>query len=151
MRLWHIDLIPYLPKNQLVGQWRELGSIFTKQNKHILINFVYERPYNYKVPLYLYSLKVLEEAQKRHYNFKLDNFNAFFADLDNKELFKKSRYIPNFRIYPFKMNDEYLAECYFNLREKYNCGGLSKEEWEVIHKNFKEKVYNWVINNFKNC
>lgn len=38
MRLWHIDLIPYLPKTQLISQWRELNSVFKKQNKHILIN-----------------------------------------------------------------------------------------------------------------
>ena len=35
MRLWHIDLIPYLPKSQLLAQWRELNSIFKKQDKHI--------------------------------------------------------------------------------------------------------------------
>lgn len=23
MRLWHKDLIPYLPRQQLLGQWRE--------------------------------------------------------------------------------------------------------------------------------
>ena len=27
MRLWHTDLIPVLPKEQLVGQWRELSAI----------------------------------------------------------------------------------------------------------------------------
>ena len=42
MRLWHYDLIEYLPKQQLLGQWRELNSIYVKQDKHILINFIYE-------------------------------------------------------------------------------------------------------------
>ena len=28
MRLWRIDLIPYLPRTQLLAQWRELNSIF---------------------------------------------------------------------------------------------------------------------------
>ena len=42
IRLWHIDLIPYLPKSQLIAQWRELNSIFKKQDKHILINYVYD-------------------------------------------------------------------------------------------------------------
>ena len=41
MRLWHIDLIPYLPDLQLIAQWRELNSIFKKQDKHILINYIY--------------------------------------------------------------------------------------------------------------
>lgn len=41
MRLWHTDLIPYLPKSQLVAQWIELNSIYKKQDNHILINYVY--------------------------------------------------------------------------------------------------------------
>lgn len=27
MRLWHKDLIPALPRKQLLGQWRELCAI----------------------------------------------------------------------------------------------------------------------------
>lgn len=42
MRLWHIDLIPYLPKSQLIAQWRELNSIYAKQDRRILINYIYE-------------------------------------------------------------------------------------------------------------
>lgn len=36
MRLWHKDLIPYLPRQQLIAQWRECcaiaGSIAKKRN-----------------------------------------------------------------------------------------------------------------------
>lgn len=42
MRLWHYELLPYLPKSQLLGLWRELNSIFKKQNNHILINYIYD-------------------------------------------------------------------------------------------------------------
>ena len=42
MRLWHKDLIEVLSRQQLLGQWRELNSIFKLQNRHILINFVYD-------------------------------------------------------------------------------------------------------------
>ena len=44
MRLWHKDLIEVLPRQQLLGQWRELNSIFKLQNRHILIDFVYVYP-----------------------------------------------------------------------------------------------------------
>ena len=47
MRLWHYKLIPYLPNHQLVSQWRELSSIFSAQNKYILINYVYDHPREY--------------------------------------------------------------------------------------------------------
>ena len=42
MRLWHIDLIPVLPNNQLSGQWKELGSIYKNQNRHLLIKENYQ-------------------------------------------------------------------------------------------------------------
>ena len=63
MRLWHADLIPYLPKSQLLAQWRELNSIFAKEDQHILINYIYEYP---KEDLYYYTMLVLEEMQKRN-------------------------------------------------------------------------------------
>ena len=58
MRLWHKDLIGVLPRQQLLGQWRELNSIFKLQNRHILINFVYDYP---KQDLYLYSMEIISE------------------------------------------------------------------------------------------
>ena len=42
MRLWHYKLLPYLPKSQLIAQWRELNSIYKKQDRHILINYIYD-------------------------------------------------------------------------------------------------------------
>ncbi|WP_233732664.1 pyrimidine dimer DNA glycosylase/endonuclease V [Lysinibacillus sp. YS11] len=67
MRLWHIDLIAYLPKGQLLSQWRELNSIFAKEDQHILINYIYEYP---KEDLYLYTEKVMDEMKKRGYQIR---------------------------------------------------------------------------------
>ena len=49
MRLWHKDLIPYLPKEQLVSQWRECSSIAGAIIKngtpnHGLVNYVLDYP-----------------------------------------------------------------------------------------------------------
>ena len=49
MRLWHKDLIPYLPKQQLLGQWRELcciGALLAKDHtpNHILVNPILDYP-----------------------------------------------------------------------------------------------------------
>lgn len=123
MRLWHKNLIPYLPKQQLLGQWRELNSIYTRQNKHILINFVYEHN---PVMLYCYSGLVINEMNKRHYHINLDNFFEYFKDIDNCVTFAIDE------IYPDKMNDRYLRQCYYNLEEKYDCGGIPEEEWERV-------------------
>ena len=31
-------------------------------------------------------------------------------------------------------NTRYLRQCLYNLQEKYDCGGIPKEEWDVISK-----------------
>lgn len=82
MRLWHYQIIPYLPKSQLVAQWRELNSIFSKQDNHILINYVYNYDKEY---LYTYSYFVLKEMKERGYQIKKwDNYNDYFKDIKNK-------------------------------------------------------------------
>lgn len=133
MRLWHKNLIPYLPKQQLLGQWRELNSIYKRQNRHILINFVYEHN---PVMLYYYSILVLREMKKRKYMIKnLNNICDFFGLF--KDVIMEDIDIANIdidSIYPDKMNDRYLRQCYYNLEEKYDCGGIPEEEWERVIK-----------------
>ena len=113
MRLWHYAIIPYLPKSQLLAQWRELNSIFKKQDKHILINYVYEYPKN---DLKTYACIVINEIQRRGYKIKnMTNFKAYFdadllpAPIDGK-LFRNHH------------NDRYLMQCFYNLQEKYDRG-----------------------------
>ena len=114
MRLWYYELIPYLPKFQILGLWRELNSIFKKQDKHILINYIYEYPKN---DLYTYTVMVIQEMIKRGYKIKARNnfYNYFGIDattcLDMVEA-------------PFKNhhNYRYLLQCFYNLQEKYDRG-----------------------------
>jgi uncharacterized protein (TIGR02328 family) len=110
MRLWHYKLIPYLPKSQLLAQWRELNSIFKKQDKHILINYIY----NYKKSdLYNYSLSVLLEMDIRGYKVKsLDNYYDFFGNI----IGTTETYLDVFKKHHTK---EYLLQCFMNLEEKF--------------------------------
>ena len=108
MRLWHIDLIPYLPKSQLIAQWRELNSIFKKQDNHILINYIYNYP---KSTLKTYADKVVKEMQNRGYEIKKwDNYNEYFEGVVDDGM--------NFK----EHNDTYFEICYWNLYEKYIRG-----------------------------
>lgn len=121
MRLWHYKLIPYLPKSQLQAQWRELNSIFKKQDKHILINYIYDYDY---IDLYCYSLRVrneLDDRKIRHNGTKmLSYFEQWLNEttdgeimcfiLSNKPLFKNHH------------TDRYLLQCFYNLQEKYDRG-----------------------------
>lgn len=131
MRLWHKDLVDVLPRQWLLGQWRELNSIFKNQNRHILINFVYEYP-NTLSDLYSYSLLIIEEMDKREYRHNDTNFNNFF--FTTLQLMKFSK-ITNF--YPEKMTQRYLKQCLYNLQEKYDCGAMTEEEWGKIYGKFK--------------
>lgn len=124
MRLWHTDLIPVLPRMQICGQWRELNSIYKKQDKHILINFIYEYP---KRDLFCYSLLIIAEMNRRGYKVDSKNFRAYFGD-EKYEITTK----------PFlgKMTDRYLKQCLYNLQEKYDCGGVTETEWRLIADKF---------------
>lgn len=125
MRLWHWRLIPYLPRTQLLAQWRELNSIFKKQDRHILINYIYD----YDVSdLYGYSNMVINEMTKRGYKIKsFENHNNFFEEY--RFLYKETK--------PFKKHhtDEYLIVCYWNLKEKYIRGqkDFDLETWDKLN------------------
>jgi len=132
MRLWHIDLIPYLPKSQLIAQWRELNSIFKKQDKHILINYVY----NDLTSLRAYSNAVVIEMTLRNYKIRsFVNEINFFARVEinlNESLNKKFA----------EHNNEYLTICYWNLREKYIRGqkDFTDQVWQKLDKFYKEAI-----------
>lgn len=124
MRLWHIDLIPYLPKSQLIAQWRELNSIYKKQDRHILINYIYNYDKEY---LLYYSNRVLFEMNQRNINVK--SFENFFNYFDELHYFRP---ISSYRF--AEHNDEYLLCNYYNLLEKYRRGqkDFSEEEFERL-------------------
>lgn len=134
MRLFHIDMLDVLPRQQLLGQWRELNSIFKKQDKHILINFIYDYP---KEHLLLYSNLVLLQFKKNNYKYNLTNYNEYFNGIVSTGNIAKAN------CFKEKMNDIYLRECIYNLEEKFIAGGISKEEWQKIYDKYKDKFDLW--------
>lgn len=141
MRLWSIDIIDVLPRQQLLSQWREINCLFVfgKRISHILINFVYDYD---ETDLYRYSLLVLNECKRRGYKVNGDKMKAYFAahNVLGTSVFYN-------RPFAGKMTDRYLAQCYFNLQEKYDCGGVSEEEWQKIEHRARKRVWEWVKNN----
>ena len=130
MRLWHKDLIEVLPRQQLLGQWRELNSIYKKQDKHILINFIYD----YDITdIIWYSTLVYDEMIKRGYKCDTKNFKKRYSMTMETA---KCVNIPYDAIFKNKMNERYLKQCLYNLQEKYDCGGISQEEWQKIEDKF---------------
>ena len=128
MRLWHTQLISVLPREQLIAQWREVSAIAGSIQKkgtpnHILVNFVLDYDYDDFIN---YSAIIRKEMTKRGYK-TMDS-------VWNKIVSLKPNYIKKDLkdIYPEKMNDEYFEICYWNLREKYLCGGIKNEDWLKI-------------------
>lgn len=129
MRLWHSSLIKVLPREQLVAAWRELSAISSSIQKngtpnHLLVNFVLDYDYDHFIS---YAYYVREEMTRRGYR----TMNSVWEKITSL----KSNYtiLPLEVIYPEKMDTLYLNICYYNLYEKYLCGGIKQEDWDKIY------------------
>lgn len=136
MRIWHKDLIPVLPREQLVSAWRELsaiaGSIQTKgAPNHILVNFVLNYDYNHFIS---YAAAVRSEMTSRGYRTMDSVWNKITS------LKPEWTQLPHEEIYKEKMNRDYLTICYYNLYEKYLCGGIPQDYWNQIDQTFHLEI-----------
>ena len=142
MRLWHKDLIPYLPKQQLIAQWRECCAIASNiANKgtpnHLLVNKVIK----YDILHFIsYTYWVREEMKKRGYKISEKTDNNFVNNLEcvYGGLPFITKVYPINKLYKLWHNERYLKQCLFNLQEKYDCGGIPEDEWKLIQDNFDE-------------
>lgn len=137
MRLWHKDIIELLPRQQLLGQWRELCCIASniKSNNtpnHLLVNKVLNFSW---IHFKTYCLNVIDEMRKRGYKVCEEKLwkHQFWEETTHTEIDTNSLYLG-------WHNDRYLKQCLYNLQEKYDCGGISEEEWEKITKKFQEHL-----------
>jgi uncharacterized protein (TIGR02328 family) len=127
MRLWHEDLIPKLPDNQIGGQWREcialLGNGWGK--KHKTVNYVFD---NDTSLLIAYTMKVYMEMIARGRNANQDLIKEAMkkrglSDVDIASKIDLAQVISTIKksigdtIY-LEHNDSYLQECLDNLKKK---------------------------------
>jgi uncharacterized protein (TIGR02328 family) len=137
MRLWHKDLIPVLPKKHLLAQWRECCCIARNITvngtpNHLLVNKILTYPDSH---FHRYAQEIAYEMQHRGYKCDINRFSHFtengvrFIDMPSHvELFKHWH------------NDRYLRQCYYNLQEKYDCGGIPEDEWQKVHTFVTSKI-----------
>lgn len=139
MRLWHKDLIPVLPRQQLVAQWRELCCIMSNIEKngspnHLLVNKVMDYPVS---DFLQYSAFVCGEMAKRGYKVSKITYKKFFdRAITFADKFNSAN--KSWKIFRDWHNNRYFKQCYCNLQEKYDCGGISQEEWDKIETVFHE-------------
>lgn len=127
MRLWHKDLIPVLPRQQLLAQWRECcciaRNIFVNGTpNHILVNPIMDYPIGHFIT---YSYFVANEMYQRRYRVEKHKFERYFnlqKPIEHDVVFKDWH------------NDRYLTQCFYNLQEKFDRGGIPADEWEKVEK-----------------
>ena len=140
MRLWHKDLIDVLPDKQLISQWRECCAIVKAiaekgTPNHILVNRICEYPPQH---LYSYTSLVLEEMSKRGFHSSGRSYQNYTCRM--YPLMTKYRTVvgdipwdvPFDSIFAGWHDIRYLNQCFCNLQEKFDCGGITYEEWEKI-------------------
>ena len=127
MRLWHQKLLPYLPRQQLLGQHRECCALRGKGwgRKHSVVNYVFTHD-----PAFLaaYHALVMDEMINRGYNpdktwYKKQWRGNILQEAKNwcdetlcNRLYDNATE-GSCMIYP-EHNDEYLQECLENLSGK---------------------------------
>ena len=126
MRLWHKDLIPVLPRKQLVGQWREcclIAKNITEKGtpNHILVNQIMDYSLRHFAT---YTTYVFIEMLNRGYKVDYHKF-AKWINEDDTTLYKRE-------VFSDWHNKRYLNQCLYNLEEKYDCGGITDEEWYTM-------------------
>ena len=131
MRLWHKDLIPVLPRKQLLSQWRECCSIarniaVNKTPNHILVNKIMDYPIDHFI---YYVGLVWTEMNRRGYKCDWDKFEKHCLNTGDGQIRCSME-----TLFDGWHNRRYLLQCYYNLQEKYDCHGISDEEWFKVHK-----------------
>lgn len=126
MRLWHKDLIPVLPRQQLLSQWRECCAIARNiavngTPNHLLVNRILDYPCS---QMNIYAQLVRDEMVRRGYKCDWNGYSKWTINR-NREWEAKE-------IFPDWHNSRYFWQCYYNLQEKHDCGGISEEEWQAI-------------------
>ena len=135
MRLWHCELLHYLPDAQFKGQLRELVAIMHDwrdkgKTNHLLINKVMEYS---KRDLVAYFVAYEAEYHKRYGRWLNKHSGEFIRFYDVEEKLTG---------YEGWHNKEYLRVCMANLYEKHVFGvGNSRimdEDWKKLLKGYKE-------------
>lgn len=129
MRLWHKDLITVLPRQQLLAQWRECCCIARNITvngtpNHLLVNKVLNYPIEH---FHRYAQEVAYEMQKRGYKCDINRFNNF-----TKNGVRFINMPSHVELFDNWHNNRYLKQCLSNLQEKYDCGGIANDEWNIV-------------------
>ena len=133
MRMWHYELINVLPDKQLIAQWRELCCIARNIAKngtpnHLLVNKVLDYP---SKDFKKYARFVCNAIRGRGFKLSDGSVGKFLSNMfEAEECFNNS--VSSDTLYEGWHCNKYLIQCFYNLQEKYDCGGITDEGWKLI-------------------
>lgn len=136
MRLWHIELLPYLPDLQFRGQLREIIVMMRNWKNgdslgNLLVNLALDYPKSHLTEYF----KIYYAEYERRYNKKI---NKKF--LDEFIEFADSEFTEN-KIFKNWHNKEYLRICMANLYEKYAYAvgktKITDKDWDTLILGYK--------------
>ena len=140
MRLWHIDLIPFLPRQQLIAQWRECVCIAKNlalkgTPNHVLVNRILEYSAGH---FQAYGRYVTDEMKKRGYKISANSSFRFNQYVTTWALSRGNNKFHTQGLFSHWHNRRYLDQCYFNLQEKHDCGAITDDEWQKLEEGYRK-------------
>lgn len=131
MRLWHYEILDYLPKAQLISQWRECVRIAKSIHEngtpnHILVNRIMDYPTE---EFNTYCNLVVRAMLRRGYNISSQSIEKLEEYID----FRVESVGEKKRIFKDWHDENYMDVCYWNLYEKWHYAKgnskLTDDEW----------------------
>lgn len=145
MRLWHKDFINVLPRQQLLSQLRECVLIAKNihdlgKPNHILVNPIMNYPLEHFVK---YVDDVISTIEVRGYRVKPETIEKIKSYLNIKDFRNNTRNIRKIDLFYGWHDETYFDICFYNLLEKFKCGGIPEAEFKlVLDRYFFEKYIN---------
>lgn len=135
MRLWHVDLIPILPRQQLCGQHRECSALrgLGWGKKHSVVNYVFNHSWE---NLFYYHCLIMKEMENRKYQVNQEWKDFYYRGKNCERLNEKWTFQTNRKCRYPEHNDEYLRSCIINLSKKIRNAPEGKYDINEIYRFF---------------
>ena len=140
MRLWHYQLLPYLPKAQLTSQWRECVCIAKSIHdngtpNHILVNAIMDYPIEEFNDYCNHVLNAMITRNISATETAIDKLNKCTGFMVDSGAMYRS-------VYDGWHDYWYLKVCIANLWKKYYYGkgvsALTCDEWALLADGYKK-------------
>ena len=78
--------------------------------------------------------------KSRGYKINKKAYKNFLQNIESQMRYWFSPFDIGKELYHDWHNERYLLQCLANLSEKYDCGGIPEDEWEIIKNAFPDEI-----------